>query len=1008
MCKRLMLIGLALVTVLGFVQTASADLVGWWSFDEGAGNVAKDGSGNGYDGTIIDATWADGQLGSALEFNGSSAYVDIPPESWSTIDTQATCAVWMYIDSAITQSPFTFAAFQDPAANVERVFSTHVAWGGNKTIYFDTGHTGGAYDRINKDATPAEYGDAWVHWAFVKNGDTGDQQIYLNGVLWHSGTGATRSMTGVTKFTLGTKPILSNWWTGMMDDFQLYDHALTVEEIQQAMLGITKGIATSPTPVDTAVDVLRDVTLAWEPGETAATHNVYLGTVADDVNNADATNPLNVLVSPNQGATSYDAGILEFGQTYFWRIDEVNSAPDRTVFKGDLWSFTVEPLAIPVENVTATASGANPNMGPENTVNGSGLNELDQHSNDGLSMWLAAGTNPWIQFELDKPYKLHEMLVWNSNQIVEAFIGFGVKEATIETSLDGESWTAVNGVTPLAQAPGNAAYEANSAVSLGGVTAKFIKLSVVSVHGIGGQSGLSEVRILALPVTAREPQPVNGSTTDSVEVQLSWRAGREAVTHEVRLGPDADNLELIATTDEATVLTDALDYNASYAWSVTEVNDAEVPVAHAGDVWTFNTPEYAIVDDFESYSGDEGEEIYLTWADGFGGDASLGGSTTGHINGPFVETANVNGGKQSMPVYIDNDGGFFDIDGKSSSPNFSEVVRDLDSQDWTAGGIKTLSIMFAGSAGLTGQLYCKIGDTKVIYDGDAANIGSSAWQAWNINLADVGGNLNNVREIAVGVEGGTSGILYIDDIRLYTRPGELLTPVEPDTANLVAYYPLDGDYQDASSNNRHGTAVGGPLFVPGAAGQALELDGGDDYVNIDGYKGINADHTDPDNPVQQPFTISNWVKTTNDSGNTEMVTWGLQGSGTRLTWRIHEGRLRTEHNAGNLRGNTYVNDGEWHHVALVVNEGANLRPETTQLYVDGLEDSYFSGGDTTFKLTADSDVRIGMSGPHEAAGVADVRYFLGTLDEIRIYDRALSAPEIAGLAGKTKPIHIPF
>ena len=151
-------------------------------------------------------------------------------------------------------------------------------------------------------------------------------------------------------------------------------------------------------------------------------------------------------------------------------------------------------------------------------------------------------------------------------------------------------------------------------------------------------------------------------------------------------------------------------------------------------------------------------------------------------------------------------------------------------------------------------------------------------------------------------------------------------------------------------------------------------------------------------------TISNWVNTTSDSGDTEMVTWGTQdGTATRLSWRIHQGRVRTEHNDGNLRGNTYVNDGEWHHIALVVTEGANLRPNATKFYVDGYEDTYFSGTDNTYRLTEGSDVRIGMSGPMDAAG-NDARYFPGSLDEVRIYDRALSGGEIMSLAGITTPV----
>jgi len=45
-----------------------------------------------------------------------------------------------------------------------------------------------------------------------------------------------------------------------------------------------------------------------------------------------------------QSPASYDFGRLEFGQSYYWRVDEVNGAPDFTTFKGDVWSFTTEPV----------------------------------------------------------------------------------------------------------------------------------------------------------------------------------------------------------------------------------------------------------------------------------------------------------------------------------------------------------------------------------------------------------------------------------------------------------------------------------------------------------------------------------------------------------------------------------------------------------------------------------------------------------------------------------------
>ena len=105
----------------------------------------------------------------------------------------------------------------------------------------------------------------------------------------------------------------------------------------------------------------------------------------------------------------------------------------------------------------ATASSAQAGMGPENTINGSGLNAADQHSVDLKQMWLSTGTQPnWIQYEFDKAYKLHELWVWNSNQLIEAFVGFGAKNVTVEYSLDGSTWTALAGVPEFARATARA------------------------------------------------------------------------------------------------------------------------------------------------------------------------------------------------------------------------------------------------------------------------------------------------------------------------------------------------------------------------------------------------------------------------------------------------------------------------------------------------------------------------------------------------------------------------
>ena len=94
----------------------------------------------------------------------------------------------------------------------------------------------------------------------------------------------------------------------------------------------------------------------------------------------------------------------------------------------------------------------------------------DLHGTEGTTMWLSSGVQPnWIQYQFDKAYKLYDLKVWNSNQPIETFIGFGAKKVTIEYSTDGTTWTAVANVPEFARASGALGYAANTTVNLGGV-----------------------------------------------------------------------------------------------------------------------------------------------------------------------------------------------------------------------------------------------------------------------------------------------------------------------------------------------------------------------------------------------------------------------------------------------------------------------------------------------------------------------------------------------------------
>jgi glucuronoarabinoxylan endo-1,4-beta-xylanase len=105
-----------------------------------------------------------------------------------------------------------------------------------------------------------------------------------------------------------------------------------------------------PVPLDGAEGVPVNVILEWKEGGYAEKHDVYFGTDEAKVADANRSNPLGVLVSENHSATSYNPPeFLDLNTTYYWRIDEVNAAPDYTIFKGEVWSFTTLPYVI-IEN----------------------------------------------------------------------------------------------------------------------------------------------------------------------------------------------------------------------------------------------------------------------------------------------------------------------------------------------------------------------------------------------------------------------------------------------------------------------------------------------------------------------------------------------------------------------------------------------------------------------------------------------------------------------------------
>jgi len=211
---------------------------------------------------------------------------------------------------------------------------------------------------------------------------------------------------------------------------------------------------------------------------------------------------------------------------------------------------------------------------------------------------------------------------------------------------------------------------------------------------------------------------------------------------------------------------------------------------------------------------------------------------------------------------------------------------------------------------------------------------------------------------------------------------------------LAAWWKLDetsgNTAVDASGNRNDGKLRGGPLWAKGFKGGALEFDGRDDYVAIKNLQYARAGLS--------AVTVTTWVRTSNEADQIiasfdRNEYWRLEINGSAAEAGQVGWDVMTDVGQVYLPGRVRIDDDQWHHVAGVFDNGLMT------IYVDGAVDATAFGGRTF----GTGNVRIGFLGVGSEAEHFDGEklpesYFDGVLDDIRIYDRALSRSEIEMLA----------
>ena len=208
----------------------------------------------------------------------------------------------------------------------------------------------------------------------------------------------------------------------------------------------------------------------------------------------------------------------------------------------------------------------------------------------------------------------------------------------------------------------------------------------------------------------------------------------------------------------------------------------------------------------------------------------------------------------------------------------------------------------------------------------------------------------------------------------------ICSATDPDLVGWWRFNEGSGDTAiDSSGNNLHGELVDGPVWVTGVQGTALQFTGGN-HVAVPGYEGILG---------TQSRTSTAWINVTKT--NASIITWGPSGGGTKWVMRTHNGpaTLRLECGEGNTYGTTDLVDGEWHHVAVVLVDDGSPDVSELLLYVDGNLDPIMPGG-TPNQMNTSSGGEFRIAYDLNSTG----RTYDGMIDDVRIYDRALTADDI--------------
>ena len=396
--------------------------------------------------------------------------------------------------------------------------------------------------------------------------------------------------------------------------------------------------------------------------------------------------------------------------------------------------------------------------------------------------------------------------------------------------------------------------------------------------------------------------------------------------------------------------------------------DGDVRWTYDTDAFIYSTP--AVADDGKVFVGSQDGKLYALGADGSElWEFAIAGP--GLVGGAILAPAVIG---RDGTVYV---GGSYDPKLYALDPNTGNIrwehsyeseISESDPCTWGEGGggsndydIGAGLPLASPVVGADGTLYMIMGDDLKLYAIDDANEGGILW------------SIDPIDHMQHAMDEHLQGCW---EFQFITWEGE-----------------WDGDdVNDISGNERHGVLVGDASIVwdwrgwkeEGGKGSVLLLQGG--YMEIPGYKGVTGTN---------PRTITAWVR--GGQGGC-LVSWGYEWSDgpSGDMWKISISYygIQVHVPAGTVSTYDYdIFDNYWHHVAVVWENDGTPDAADVKIYLDGVQANTFTYNSHPLPVnTGDlADVRIGW-----APSSPGPRDYSGWIDDLRIYDRALTVAEIYG------------